>query len=176
MNGRVGLSGDLDVVQLAVFTLGSQEYALDIMRIKQILRPQRIRPVPHAPTFVEGVIELRGVVIPVIDLRSRFGVERRDDTRGNRLIVARLRGRLVGLVVDSVVGVHRLPREEIRPTPGWIVGPESAIFYGVCRREDRLVLVLDLAKLLSSGEELRLGELALQEADLVTGDGDGARG
>lgn len=176
MNSGVGLASEQGTVQLAIFVLGSQEYALDIMRIRQILRPQRIRPVPKAPTFVDGVIELRGVVIPVIDLRRRFGVEAREPSRANKLIIARLQGRLMGLMVDSVQGVHRLSREEIRPAPHWIVGPESAVFSGVCRREDRLVLVLDLTKLLSSNEALHLGELSLPTADAFSEDTGGGPG
>lgn len=176
MNSGAHLAGEGETVQLAIFTLGNQEYGLDIMRIRQILRPQRIRPVPKAPAFMDGVIELRGVVVPVVDLRRRFGVEAREDARANKLVIARLQGRLMGLVVDGVHGVHRLRREEIRPAPRWIVGPESAVFSGVCRREDHLVLVLDLAKLLSSNESFHLGELSLPAADALPRDPEGVWG
>ncbi len=149
--------------QLAVFTLGELEYAIDIMRIRQIIRPLAIRPVPYAPDFVDGVIELRGSVIPVVDLRRRFGLEPGADVRAVKFFIVRLRGRQLGLVVDSVVGVLRVRLEEIRPTPQWITGPEAAVFNGVCRREDRLVLLLDLERLLSTREALSLGDVVARK-------------
>ncbi len=145
---------------LAVFSLGAAEYALDIMVIRQIIRPRPIRPVPRAPTFVEGVVELRGAVIPVVDLRRRFGVEPEVGPAAAKLIIVRLQGRLVALVVDRVIGVHRVKKTEIRGTPHWIAGPEAAVFSGVCRREEHLVLVIDLQQLLTTQETLHLGEVA----------------
>ncbi len=147
--------------QFAVFTLGELEYAVDIMRISQIIQPQSIRPVPRAPTYVDGVIERRGVVIPIMDLRRRFGLEAPPSTRATKFIIVRLDGRLIGLIVDRVIGVHRVPHNAIRPTPEWIAGPEAAVFSGVCRREDHLVLMVDLATLVSTQEKLELGQMQL---------------
>lgn len=147
--------------QLAVFTLGALDYALDIMTIRQIIRPLPIRPVPRAPAFVEGVIELRGQVFPVVDLRRRFGLEPEASSRSAKFIIVQLGQRTLGLVVDRVLGVHRVRKDEIRPAPEWSDGGEAPVFSGVCRREDRLVLILDLAALLNRGEALRLQALAL---------------
>jgi len=146
-------------LQFAVFTLGSLEYAVDIMRISQIIRPMPIRPVPQAPAFIDGVIELRGVVIPIMDLRRRLGIEPAPDERATKYIIVRLERKLVGLIVDCVVGVHRVSQDAIRPTPGWIAGPEAAVFSGVCRRGEGLVLLVELDRLISSDETLDLGEL-----------------
>ncbi|MFH2009717.1 MAG: chemotaxis protein CheW [bacterium] len=146
-------------LQFAVFTLGSLEYAVDIMRISQIIRPISIRPVPRVPAFIEGVIELRGVVIPIMDLRRRLGIEPAPDVRATKYIIVRLERRLIGLIVDRVVGVHRVSHDAIRPTPDWISGPEASVFSGVCRRVEGLVLLVDLDRLISSDETLDLGAL-----------------
>lgn len=147
--------------QLAVFTLGDLEYAVDIMRISQIIQPRPIRPVPRAPEYIDGVIELRGAVIPIMDLHRRFGLEPAQITRATKFIIVRLDHRLIGLIVDQVIGMHRVKHNAIRPTPEWIVGPEAAVFSGVCRREDHLVLLVDLATLISSEEDLQMGDLQL---------------
>jgi len=147
--------------QFTVFTLGELEYAVDIMRISQIIQPQHVRPVPGAPAYIDGVIEVRGAVIPIMDLRRRFGLESAPSCRATKFIIVRLDRRLVGLVVDSVVGVHRVGRSAIRPTPAWIAGPAAAVFSGLCRREDRLVLLVELEALISTQENIQLGDLQL---------------
>lgn len=147
--------------QFTVFVLGDLEYAIDIMRISQIIQPLPIRPVPRAPSYIDGVIELRGVVIPIMDLRRRFGLDVGVASRATKFIIVRLDGRLVGLIVDRVVGVHRVGRSAIRRTPDWITGPEAAVFSGVCRREDHLVLLVELATLVSTTEDLQLGGVQL---------------
>lgn len=147
--------------QFAVFTLGDLEYAVDIMRISQIIQPQPIRPVPRAPEYIDGVVELRGAVIPIMDLRRRFGLEPESVARGTKFIIVRFQGRFVGFVVDRVIGVHRVPAADIRATPEWIAGPEAAVFTGVCRREDHLVLLIDLAVLITSSDTLQVGDLQL---------------
>jgi len=169
--------------QFTVFTLGELEYAIDIMRISQIIQPQPIRPVPRAPSYIEGVIELRGVVVPIMDLRRRLGLELLPATRATKFIIVQLDRRLVGLIVDGVVGVHRVGRSAIRRTPEGIAGPEAAVFSGVCRRGDHLVLLVELAALVSSEENLQLGGLTLDsdrdwsgeapEADVVEAGGAG---
>ena len=148
-------------MQFAVFTLGSLEYAIDIMRIKQIIRPLEVRPVPEVAGLIDGVIEMRGVVIPVMDLRRRFGLEPDPNTRGSKFIIVRLERRLIGLVVDRVIGVHRVSREAIRATPHWITGPAAAVFSGVCRRDTSLVLLIDLPRLVSSRDTLELEALSM---------------
>ena len=146
-------------LQLAVFNLGPLEYAIDIMAIKLIVRMPSLRPVPRAHEFVEGVMELRGVLVPVVDLRRRLGLAVTPPTRATKLVIAKVEGRLVGLIVDRAVGVHRVAPTDVRPTPEWISGPEGAVFSGACMRATSLVLIIDLPRLLSSQEKLRLGEI-----------------
>lgn len=155
-------SGEKDLrheVQLACFRIGPELYALDIMRIKEIIRPQKLTPVPKAPSFIEGVINLRGVVIPIADLRKRFDQPISDTNRKNRIIVCSLSGRIIGLMVDEVTEVKRFGRNEIAPAPQFIEGPEANYFLGVARRGEDLIMLLDLEKVLSNNEKIELQKL-----------------
>lgn len=147
-------------IQLACFRVGEVFYALDILRIREIIRPQRLTPIPKAPEFVEGVINLRGVVIPIVDLRKRFDLAKIENDRKTRVIICALVGRIIGLVVDEVAEVRRYTRQEIQPSPQYLKGRGAEFFLGVCRRDDDLVMVLDLEKILSSGEKIDLDQLS----------------
>src|SRR6056300_316897 len=111
-NGEISLQGTgnkemRQEVQLACFKVGPELYALDIMRIKEIIRPQKLTPVPKAPSFIEGVINLRGSVIPVADMRKRFDQPIDEDTRKSRIVICSLAKRNIGLLVDEVKEVKR---------------------------------------------------------------------
>lgn len=120
------------LVQLCTFRIGGEDYAVDIMRVREIIRPLPITPVPRAPAFVEGVVRLRGEVVPVLDVRKRLGVEARPDTPRTRFLVVHVAARRIALVVDQVTEVLRLPRSEIRPAPS--LGPAEGprFFLGAC--------------------------------------------
>lgn len=148
---------DDDVLKLAGFHVGADVYGIDIMRIKEVIqaRPYPVRPVPYAPDIVEGVIALRGVVIPVVDLRKRFGapVEELEGRveRLRKLIIVSVRGRIVGLRVDQIVGELRVPAGALRPAPSMLRpggpgGPE--FFSGVFRSGETMVFVVNLDALL----------------------------
>ena len=164
-NGETSLiaPGEKDLrheVQLACFRIGSELYALDIMRIKEIIRPQKMTPIPKAPAFIEGVINLRGVVIPVADLRKRFDQPISETNRKNRIVVCSLSGRIIGLMVDEVTEVKRFGRNEIAPSPQFIDGPEANYFLGVARRDEDLIMLIDLEKILSNNEKIELQKLS----------------
>lgn len=143
-------------VQLACFRVGAGLYALDIMRIREIIRPQKLTVVPRAPRFIEGVINLRGAVIPVADLRKRFDHPAANDDRKNRIIICSVSGKIVGLLVDEVLEVRRYGRQDVAPSPQFLKGPEAEFFLGVARRGDDLVMVLDLDRILSTDEQIAL--------------------
>jgi purine-binding chemotaxis protein CheW len=143
-------------VQLACFRVGPELYALDIMRIKEIIRPQKLTPVPKAPSFIEGVINLRGAVIPVADLRKRFDQPTYDTNRKNRIVICSLAGKIIGLLVDEVTEVKRFGRHEIAPAPQFIKGPQADYFLGVARRDDDLIMLINLEKVLSTEELIEL--------------------
>jgi purine-binding chemotaxis protein CheW len=145
-----------DVAQFAVLKLGTEVYALDIMRIPAIIKPVRITPVPKAPPFIEGVIELRGAILPVIDMRKRFDLDAPTPSRSTRYILVTLDGRIVGMIVDGVQEVIRIPRVELKPTPAMAVGEAARYFSGVCHHQDRLIMVIDIDEILSSSEKISL--------------------
>ena len=140
---------DGERLKLAGFRVGGGLYGIDIMRIKEVIQaaPYPTRRVPHAPSIVDGVIQLRGVVIPVVDLRKRFGAPALDDPRLNKLIIVSVRGRIVGLKVDAILGELRLPGASLRPAPSMLrpMGEEPVDFFtGVCRVGDEVVFVVRL--------------------------------
>ena len=158
-SGSPAAAVDRQEVQLACFRVGSELYALDIMNIREIIRPQKLTPVPKAPRFIEGVINLRGAVIPVADLRKRFDQPCPEENRKNRIIVCAVGGRIVGLLVDEVLEVRRCGRQDVAPAPQFLRGPEADFFLGVARRGDDLVMVLDLDRILSTDERIALQKL-----------------
>jgi len=147
-------------IQLACFRIGTELYALDIMRIREIIRPQKLTAVPRAPAFIEGVINLRGVVIPVVDMRRRFGQDITPENRHNRVIICNVIGKILGLMVDEVAEVRRYTRDDIQPAPQFLKGKGAEFFLGVCRRDDELVMVLDLEKILSTEEQIDLEKVS----------------
>lgn len=146
-------------IQLACFKVGQELYALDIMKIKEIIRPQKLTPIPKAPSFIEGVINLRGAVIPVADMRKRFDQPAREETRKNRIVVCSLVGKIIGLLVDEVTEVRRYTRKEISPAPQYMKDAQADYFLGVARRNDDLIMLIDLEKILSSKEKIELQKL-----------------
>lgn len=142
-------------LKLAGFYVGVGLYGIDIMRIKEVVqaKPFKVRPVPHAPAIVEGVITLRGVVLPVVDLRRLFKAEIDPEReRLNKLIIVSVRGRIVSLKVDSVVGELRVPADEVRPAPSLLTGEGGdEYFSGVCRIDDEVVFVVNVDGLVGGG-------------------------
>ena len=122
-------------VQLCAFRVGGEDYALDIMRVREIVRPLPITPVPRAPTFVEGVFQLRGEVIPVVDVRKRFGLPVAPVGPRTRYLVVRVAGRRLALVVDEVCEVLRLRRADLRAAPDLVGRDAPRFFLGVCGGE-----------------------------------------
>jgi purine-binding chemotaxis protein CheW len=147
-----------ELVQLATFLVGGEEYALDIMRIKEIIHPLKITPVPKVPPFIEGVIELRGAILPIVDLRKRFDLAAPPPTRSTKYIIVGIEGRIVGLVVDGVGEVLRVGRAEIRPSP-LVSGDAARYFSGVCHHAGRIIMILDIDRILSSDEKISLAAL-----------------
>ncbi|PLX99306.1 MAG: chemotaxis protein CheW [Desulfuromonas sp.] len=154
-------------IQLACFQVGDQLYALDILRIKEVIRPQKLTPVPKAPRFIEGVINLRGAVIPVVDLRRRFDQPVVDGGHKNRTIISVLAGKVIGLMVDEVAEVRTFTRQEIQPAPRFLKGQEADYFLGVCQRDEDLVMILNLEKILSTDEKLDLDQIRTNLNEIV---------
>jgi purine-binding chemotaxis protein CheW len=141
-----------DGEQTVGLELAGELYGVEIGRVQEIIRMQPITAVPNGPAFIEGLTNLRGRVIPVMDLRKRFGVDAGAPTRRSRIVVAELGGQTVGLIVDAVSEVLRVAAEQIEPPSTLITTSESAYLRGVAKLEERLVLLLDPSRILSADE------------------------
>ena len=147
-------------VQLVSFLLGEEEFGADILMVQEIIRMQPITRVPNAPHFVEGVINLRGKVIPIIDLRKRLNIGETKDSRKVRIIVVDVEGKITGFIVDAVSQVLRIPKSTIEPAPSIVVaGIETEYITGVSKLDDKLLILLDFSKILTKREKQELVEV-----------------
>ena len=138
--------------QIVVFALEDEHYGLEIAAVYEIIRHQPITAVPQAPGFVEGVINLRGRIIPVVDLRQRFGLTAAPASASSRIVVCDAASTRVGLVVDGVSEVLMVPAEAIEATPAVAVGRNSEYVRGIAKIGDGLIILLDLDHLFSNEE------------------------
>ncbi|MFA1820654.1 chemotaxis protein CheW [Virgibacillus oceani] len=138
--------------KVIVFQLESEEYAISVQQVGSIERIQPITRVPQTEAFVKGVINLRGVITPVIDIRIRFGLEEKEYTESSRIIIVYLNEMEVGLIVDSANDVVDIPENTIEPAPGMIGAVETDYIEGVAILADRLLILLDLQKVLTFEE------------------------
>jgi purine-binding chemotaxis protein CheW len=134
--------------EMLAFRLAGEEYAIDIGAIEEIIKPRPATEVPFTPAFCPGIVSLRGRVVTIIDLRKRLGLPAEAPGRAARVIVARGEGRVVGLLVDAVTGVVRLPPEEIEPTPAVVGAVDGEFLGGLGRVDGRLVILLNLTRVL----------------------------
>ncbi len=147
-------------IQLVSFLVGKEEFGADILMVQEIIRMQPITRVPNAPHFVEGVINLRGKVIPIVDLRKRLNVETDVDARKIRIIVVDVDGKITGFIVDAVSQVLRIPKHTIEPAPSIVIeGIDSEYITGVSKLNDKLLILLDFNKILSRRERQELNEV-----------------
>jgi len=137
-------------LELVSFILGEEEFGVDILKIQEINKMLAITPVPDAPGYVKGVINLRGRIIPIVDLRCRFGFPEREPDKNTRIVVAELGGKIVGLVVDAVMEVMRISSSVFEPPPQFLTGAQSEYITAVGKLDDRLLLLLDLDRVLES--------------------------
>lgn len=148
-----------ETLQLLVFKLGDEEYAVDILQARGIEHlDQGITRVPKAPAFVEGVINLRGEIVPIVDLRKRFGLVVRPIGYDSRVIIVEVAGNMVGMTVDSIVEVLRVPASTIEPAPEIAKGIDAYYLAGVAKLEDRLIILLNLEHALSPQEVQELSQ------------------
>lgn len=134
--------------QLVTFSLGSEEFGVDIMRVQEIIRIPPITRVPKAPSYIEGVINLRGNVIPVVSLRNRFGMDRVEETDLSRIIVLQVQNKVFGITVDAVTEVLRLDKDAIEPPPPVALGMDSHFILGVGKINERLLILLNLDQIM----------------------------
>ncbi len=137
-----------DVVQMLVFKLASEEYVIDIMRVNEIIRPEKITAVRKAPEYVKGVIELRGTIVPIVDLRRRLELDPRQGEAEPYVIIVTVEGVVVGVEVDNVVEVVRVERSQIKASPDLTKQEgEAPFFLGICKQDTRLLMLLNIKRL-----------------------------
>lgn len=144
-------SGDL--LQLVSFVIENEEFGVDILKVQEIIRPIEITRVPNAPVFIEGVINLRGRIVPIVDMRRRFDLPEREKDKDTRIVVVELRNKVVGFVMDAVKEVIRVERSVIEPPPDLAVGIDAQYIKGVAKLDDRLLILLDLEEVLCEDEQ-----------------------
>ena len=159
---------ELQEIQVACLKMGDGLYAVDIMRIREIIRVPKLAPLPRALPFVEGVINLRGSVIPVVDLRKRFGVPPSEQTESARLLILSIAGQPLALMVDEVTEMITIPLRELKPPPRGvrIVGAEYMV--GLCLVREVPVMLLNIDALLTFQEKAELGFLSPQQGSTST--------
>lgn len=159
-------------LQLVTFRIGAEEYGVEIPAVSEVIRPIKITPLPRMPQFIEGVINLRGSIIPVVDLRKRFSVEPTGTPRTVRILI--IRGAvtnnlqdLLGIIVDSVRDVYSFPARDISAPPDAAVGPNAELIRGIGKTPERLVILLEITKILSQQERTELAEVQIAAAETM---------
>jgi len=156
--GQSTIDGEL--LQLVSFEVGEEEFAVPILSVQEINRIMQITRVPQSPVYVEGVINLRGKIIPVIDLRKRFGLGKLEDSKDVRIIVVEVASRVLGFTVDRVNEVLRINSSIIEPPPSMVSGQDTDYVQGVGKMDDRLLILLNLEKLFTADEMAQLEQAA----------------
>lgn len=161
MSGLIQNKGESsELLQLVSFKIGSEEFGVDILRVQEINKMVQITKVPNSPVFVEGVINLRGKVIPIVDFRTRLGLAKIEHTKDTRIVVVDVEGKTIGFIVDSVSEVLRIPASITEAPPEIVSGVDSEFIKSVGKLEDRLLILIDLNKILSTSEKSELSSVA----------------
>ena len=158
------LKGDADqkeqerIRQMVGFLIGNENFGVDILMVREIIRQTTITPIPNAPDFIEGVINLRGSIIPVIDLRKRLQLVQPAQLGSDFwIIILTVEGRITGFIVDRVAKVLNVPMDSIKPPPDIVVaGLKSQYIQGVCKLDERLLILLDFSRVLMVDEIKKL--------------------
>lgn len=149
----VHLEARVELIQLVSFNLDEQEYGVNVLKVREIIRLTTITRVPNTPPFVEGVINLRGKVIPIISIRKKFGLASAETDKQTRIMVMEVGAELMGFIVDAVSEVVRIAENEIEPPPAVVNGGfEQECLAGVVNQKEQLLVLLDLEKLFSHDE------------------------
>lgn len=157
MSDQVYVNGS-DEFQLILFELGNALYGIPIEKVSEINKIEEITVLPKAPAYIEGVINLRGNVVPVIDLRKRFGMKQVERTKKNKIIVLLLGKRLFGIIVDSVYEVLALPKDAIEPSLPTVSGLKADFIDSIGRFNEKLIIILDISSIIHSQETIKLDE------------------
>ncbi|SFM96590.1 chemotaxis protein CheW [Thermodesulforhabdus norvegica] len=153
--------------QLITFSVSEEEFAVDISQVQEVIRLPNITVVPNAPDFIEGVIHLRGRIVPVIDLRKRLRLSRSAEPvsydKYTRVLIILHEGKLIGFIVDKVTEILKIPESAVRPTPELVLEHTGAEYFdGVVREDDRLIILLNLQRVLAPVEREQLEQIDIE--------------
>ena len=146
--------------EVLVFVLGREEYGVDILKVQEIRGYEKVTPIPSAPAFLKGVVNLRGSIVPLVDMRVKFALPDPTYDATTVVVILRVGGRVIGLVVDAVSDVIRLAEREVRPAPPLGSVVDGSFLAGLATRDERMILLLDIEKLLSAADMNLLGRVA----------------
>ena len=153
---KIGDKTDESLLQIVSFKIGGEEFGINILKVQEINRLVEITNLPNSPDFVEGVINLRGKVIPVISLRKRFHLPKLEANLNTRIVIVEVEGKIFGFIVDAVNEVLRIPADSIEPPPAMVSGVQAGYILGVAKCQERLLIIMDLDKVLSASEMQQL--------------------
>jgi len=143
-----------ELIQLVSFTLDQEEYGVDVLKVREIIRMPVVTRVPNTPYYVEGVINLRGKVVPIISMRKKFTLTEAENSKETRIMVMDMEGELMGFIVDAVSEVIRISGSEIQPSPTMVSGGiDQECIAGVINQAERLLVLLDLGRMFSRDEK-----------------------
>lgn len=142
--------------QLVSFQLADEEYGIEINKVREIILEGEITQVPQTPPYVKGLINLRSTVIPVVDLRLRFGLSEAEPTDDTRIVVINIAGKTIGIIVDAVNEVLRVSNQQIAPPPPTVAGLEKDYLVGLVKLEERLLILLDIEQILDESKQPEL--------------------
>lgn len=137
-----------ELIQLVSFKLGDEEFGVNIQKVKEINRMIQITKVPNAPSFVKGVVNLRGSIMPIIDLREKLNMPPKEDDKSTRIIILDLENKTIGFIVDEVSEVLRISNSILEPPPDMVGGVDADYITAVAKLENRLLILLDIEKAL----------------------------
>ncbi|MDP4116618.1 MAG: chemotaxis protein CheW [Bacteroidota bacterium] len=152
-----------ELLQLVTFIVGNEEFAVDIILVHEIIRMIQITKVPNSPDFVDGVINLRGRIIPVINLRYKIGLEKKPTDKNTRIIVVEVNNNTIGFIVDSVREVLRIPESITEAPPELTTNINSNFIKSVGKLDDRLIILIDIQKVISTEEQNEISQANLSK-------------
>ncbi len=146
--------------QFLTFALGQEEYGVEILKIQEIKGYSAITPLPNAPPFIKGVLNLRGTIVPIVDLRKKFGLPEVAYTQFTVIVVVQVRGQIMGFIVDAVSDVLSVTGADIQPTPDLYGQVDISFLNGLAKSGEKLVILLDIDKVLTAAEAVAAAEAA----------------
>jgi purine-binding chemotaxis protein CheW len=157
-NPRLEKTAPESILQFLTFTLGNEEYGVEILKIQEIKGSSALTSLPNAPAYVKGVMNLRGTIVPILDLRLKFGLPEVTTTAFTVIVVVQVQGKVMGFLVDAVSDVLTVNGSAIQPTPGLNGQVDTHYLTGLVQAGEKLVILLDIDKLLSVKETVELAE------------------